>query len=137
MNLYDNLICDEYNESSFTKKNYKENFYNLLSTEGFDFSDIDYSTKLPKSLIPVIDNETEPFNKFNVCLADLHKNKLVNILDAVSFLVNDYLEATIALKCLDEMNYISLTNELKKKFNIKNKEEDESKEILSLLDFLE
>lgn len=133
MSVFDNFISDEFNELSINKKGYKEKFFSLLAADGFDFSDIDDATRLPKSLIPVIANDTEPFNKFNICLSKLHKFKVINILDAVSFLISDYLEAPIALKCLDEMNYITVKNELQKKFKIRNQEENQE---LSLLDFL-
>jgi hypothetical protein len=113
-------------------QNIKEKFFKVMRLNGFDFSDIDETTKLPKFLIPVIDNVTEDFNKFNILLAKLHKNKEVNILEALSILVEDYLEPTLALKCLDELNYVALTTELKEKFKIKSAE----KQDLSILDFL-
>lgn len=138
--IFDSLICDEYNDTAMNKKNYKDRFLSILSNNGFDFNDIDDSTRLPKSLLPVISNNDgpEPFNKFNLCLSNMHKNNEVNILDAVSFLVNDYLDAPIALKCLDEMNFIALKNELQKKYKIKqNNDDDDEHEELSILDFLE
>lgn len=113
-------------------QNIKEKFFKVMRLNGFDFSDIDETTKLPKFLIPVIDNVTEDFNKFNILLAKLHKNKEVNILEALSILVEDYLEPPMALKCLDELNYVALTTELKEKFKIKTAEKQE----LSILDFL-
>lgn len=113
-------------------QNIKEKFFKVMRLNGFDFSDIDETTKLPKFLIPVIDNVTEEFNKFNILLAKLHKNKEVNILEALSILVEDYLEPPMALKCLDELNYVALTTELKEKFKIKTAEKQE----LSILDFL-
>lgn len=113
-------------------QNIKEKFFKVMRLNGFDFSDIDETTKLPKFLIPVIDNVTEDFNKFNILLAKLHKNKEVNILEALSILVEDYLEPPMALKCLDELNYVALTTELKEKFKIKTTEKQE----LSILDFL-
>ena len=78
-------------------------------------------------------NDTEPFNKFNICLSNLNKDKEVNILDAVCFLVSDYLDAPIALKCLDEMNFIAVKNELQKRFKIKSQEKGQD---FSLLDYL-
>lgn len=127
------LISNEYNDTALNKKSYKEKFFNLLAKQGFDFSDIDDATHLPKSLLPVISNDTEPFNKFNICLSDMNKSKEVNILDAMCFIVNDYLDAPVALKCLDEMNFISLKNELQKRFKIKTQEETQD---FSLLDYL-
>jgi hypothetical protein len=113
-------------------QNTKEKFFKVMRLNGYDFSDIDETTKLPKFLIPVIDNVTEEFNKFNILLAKLHKNKEINILEALSILVEDYLEPPMALKCLDELNYVALTTELKEKFKIKTAE----KQDLSILDFL-
>lgn len=132
MNL-DALISNDYNDNALNKKNHKEKFYNLLAKNGFDFSDIDDATRLPKSLLPVISNDTDLFNKFNICLAEFNKNKEVSILDAMSYIVNDYLEAPIALKCLDEMNFIALKNELQQRFQMKSEEEEQD---FSLLDYL-
>ena len=132
MNL-DALISDDYTDTALNKKSYKEKFFNLLAKNGFDFSDIDDATHLPKSLLPVMANDTEPFNKFNICLSNLNKDKEVNILDAVCFLVSDYLDAPIALKCLDEMNFIAVKNELQKRFKIKSQEKGQD---FSLLDYL-
>lgn len=137
MNL-DTLISDEYTDTMLNKKSYKEKFFNLLAKNGFDFSDIDDATHLPKSLIPVISNNNgpEPFNKFNMALSKFHKENEVNILDSVCFLVSDYLDAPIALKCLDEMNFIMVKNELQKRFKIKSQENKQETD-LSILDFLE
>jgi len=132
MNL-DALISDDYTDTALNKKSYKEKFFNLLAKNGFDFSDIDDATHLPKSLLPVMANDTEPFNKFNICLSNFNKDKEVNILDAVCFLVSDYLDAPIALKCLDEMNFIAVKNELQKRFKIKSQEKGQD---FSLLDYL-
>ena len=65
-----------------------------------------------------------------------HKENEVNILDSVCFLVSDYLDAPIALKCLDEMNFIMVKNELQKRFKIKSQENKQETD-LSILDFLE
>jgi uncharacterized protein Smg (DUF494 family) len=132
MNL-DALISNDYTDTALNKKSYKEKFFNLLAKNGFDFSDIDDATHLPKSLLPVMANDTEPFNKFNICLSNFNKDKEVNILDAVCFLVSDYLDAPIALKCLDEMNFIAVKNELQKRFKIKSQEKEQD---FSLLDYL-
>ena len=132
MNL-DALISNDYTDTALNKKSYKEKFFNLLAKNGFDFSDIDDATHLPKSLLPVMANDTEPFNKFNICLSNFNKDKEVNILDPVCFLVSDYLDAPIALKCLDEMNFIAVKNELQKRFKIKSQEKGQD---FSLLDYL-
>lgn len=127
------LLCYDYTDNALNKKSYKEKFFNLLAKNGFDFTDIDDATRLPKSLLPVISNDTDPFNKFNICLSKLNKDKEVNILDAVCFLVSDYLDAPVALKCLDEMNFIAVKTELQKRFKIKTKEKNQD---FSLLDYL-
>jgi hypothetical protein len=46
------------------------------------------------------------------------------------------LDAPIALKCLDEMNFIMVKNELQKRFKIKSQENKQETD-LSILDFLE
>ena len=113
-------------------QNTKDKFFKIMRNNGFDFSDIDEATKLPKFLIPVIDNDIDMFNKFNFLLAKLHKDKQINILEALAILVEDYLEPTVALKCLDELNYVALTTELREKYKIS----PDSKQEISLLDFL-
>ena len=133
MNL-ETLFTKDYDDIGLDKRNYKETFYSLMGDNGFDFTDIDNESKLPKSLLPVIANETEAFNMFNNVLSKLYKNKQIDIIDAVAFLVNDYLDASVVLKCLDEMNFLVLKNELQEKYGIKQEvEEDEN---LSIMDFL-
>lgn len=93
-------------------------FYNIMKANGIDFDDIDETHRLPKYMIRVIKNETVEYNKFNNILYKLNKEKLVNIGDAMMYLVEDWLEPQVLLKCLDELNYYSLMNHLKEKYNI-------------------
>lgn len=132
MDYFNTLYSDD-DDTSLYDKTTKESFFIHLKDYGFDFSNVDSETRLPNSMTAVISNDVDAFNKFNLALAKLHKEKIVNILDAVSFLVADYLEPPVALKCLDEINFIALKNELMKKFTVEqNKQVGE----VSLLDFL-
>ena len=43
---------------------------------------------------------------------------IINILDSIAYIEDDWLESAVLLKCLDELNYFSLRSELKKKYKI-------------------
>lgn len=129
-------LIDDLTPTNLEKESLKKKFFKLMSLNGFDFSDIDDASKLPKVLIPVINNDTEPFNKFNIVLAKLNKEKEISILDVMAIIVNDYLDPVIALKCLDELNYITLSNELKGKYKVKMDNVDEEQEE-SLMEFFD
>ncbi len=96
----------------------KDSFYKRLKEAGIDFEDIDSETKLPKYMIKVIKNEPKEYNKFNNILYKLNKDKIIAIVDSMSYLVEDWLEPNVLIKCLDEMNYYSLMNGLKKKYKV-------------------
>lgn len=141
MDYFDTLLADYGDMTALERKQQKELFYSLMKEKGFDFDDItddpvsSARSRLPKSLIPVLDNSTEEFHLFNAALADLNKRKLISTADAVVYLIQDYLPETDAIKMLDELNYIAVTNELKKRFRliVEKKQQGE----FSLLDFLD
>ena len=99
----------------------REQLYSYFKKNGFDMEDIDDETKLPRFLIKVIKNETAEYNKFNNILYKLNKENKINIIDAMSYMVEDWVEPSIAIKCLDEMNYYSLMNALKAKHNLNHR----------------
>lgn len=101
----------------------KEQLYAYFKQNGFDMEDIDQETKLPKFLMKVIKNETAEYNKFNNILYKLNKENKINIIDSMAYMVEDWLEPNIALKCLDEMNYYSLMNSLKQKHNLNHRQD--------------
>lgn len=110
-------------ECTRTERNQdKFKFYSLMGTLGFDFEDIDNSTKLPKSLVPVVENKFEAMLLFNDALMKLHRNRLITITDAVIYLTEDYFEAKDVLKILQTINLNYLQNDLRDRYNI-NKEE--------------
>lgn len=96
----------------------KDSFYKRLKEAGIDFEDIDSETRLPKYMIKVIKNEPKEYNKFNNILYKLNKDKIIAIVDSMAYLVEDWFEPNVLIKCLDEMNYYSLMNGLKKKYKV-------------------
>ena len=96
----------------------KDSFYKRLKETGIDFEDIDSETRLPKYMIKVIKNEPKEYNKFNNILYKLNKDKIIAIVDSMAYLVEDWFEPNVLIKCLDEMNYYSLMNGLKKKYKV-------------------
>lgn len=96
----------------------KDSFYKRLKEAGIDFDDIDSETRLPKYMIKVIKNEPKEYNKFNNILYKLNKEKIIAIVDSMAYLVEDWFEPNVLIKCLDEMNYYSLMNGLKKKYKV-------------------
>lgn len=96
----------------------KAYFYKVMKDNGIDFDDIDGVSKIPVYMIRVIKNEPVEYNKFNNILYKLNKEKLIPIADAMTYLVEDWFEPQIVIKCLDELNYYSLMNALKEKYNI-------------------
>lgn len=96
----------------------KDSFYKRLKEAGIDFDDIDSEIRLPKYMIKVIKNEPKEYNKFNNILYKLNKDKIIAIVDSMAYLVEDWFEPNVLIKCLDEMNYYSLMNGLKKKYKV-------------------
>lgn len=96
----------------------KDSFYKRLKEAGIDFDDIDSETRLPKYMIKVIKNEPKEYNKFNNILYKMNKEKIIAIVDSMAYLVEDWFEPNVLIKCLDEMNYYSLMNGLKKKYKV-------------------
>jgi hypothetical protein len=96
----------------------KESFYNRLKAEGIDFDDIDEESRFPKYMLKVIKNEPREYNKFNNVIYRLNKEKIVAIVDSMAYLVEDWFEPNVLIKCLDELNYYTLMNGLKKKYNL-------------------
>lgn len=111
INVSDLSVNEEVTESES-----KDSFYKRLKAAGIDFDDIDSDSRLPKYMIKVIKNEPKEYNKFNNVLYKLNKDKIITIVDSMAYLVEDWFEPNILIKCLDEMNYYSLMNGLKKKY---------------------
>ena len=107
-----------------TESEGKDSFYRRLKAAGIDFDDIDFDSRLPKYMIKVIKNEPKEYNKFNNVIYKLNKDKVVTIVDSMAYLVEDWFEPSILIKCLDEMNYYSLINGLKKKYLVDRSSSD-------------
>lgn len=119
INVSDLSVNEEVTESES-----KDSFYKRLKAAGIDFDDIDSDSRLPKYMIKVIKNEPKEYNKFNNVLYKLNKDKIVSIVDSMAYLVEDWFEPNILIKCLDEMNYYSLMNGLKKKYLVDRSSSD-------------
>jgi stage III sporulation protein SpoIIIAA len=119
INVSDLSVNEEVTESES-----KDSFYKRLKAAGIDFDDIDSDSRLPKYMIKVIKNEPKEYNKFNNVLYKLNKDKIVTIVDSMAYLVEDWFEPNVLIKCLDEMNYYSLMNGLKKKYLIDRSSSD-------------
>ncbi len=96
----------------------KDNFFKYLKENGIDFDDIDEAERMPKFMINVIKNEPYEFTKFNNIIYKLNKTNMISIIDSMTYLVDDWFEPQIVLKCLDELNRHSLETLLKKKHNL-------------------
>ena len=132
MDFFDLLLTDWEDGQVLERKQNKAAFYKMMKERGFDFNDIDEMTRLPKSLEPILSGDADVMHKFNAAIANLHKNKIVNIVDSLIYLVTDYLDEKYILKILDELNFYTLKQELLKRFHVKM---DEPK--TTLLDFLD
>lgn len=119
INVSDLSVNEEVTESES-----KDSFYKRLKAAGIDFDDIDSDSRLPKYMIKVIKNEPKEYNKFNNVLYKLNKDKIITIVDSMTYLVEDWFEPNILIKCLDEMNYYSLMNGLKKKYLVDRSSSD-------------
>lgn len=134
MDFFDTLITDWDDCQTLERKQNKTNFYKLMAERGFDLTDVDETTRLPKSLIPVMQNNVDAFAAFNQALSDLNKQKLISLADSVTYLISDFLEVPAVLRCLDELNYYAVKNELTKRYRIQL---DKAANGNSLLDFLD
>lgn len=94
----------------------KEAFYKYLQENGIDFNDVDSETHLPIYLMKVIRNDPVEYNRFNNVIYQLNKEEKITITDAMNYLVDDWIDPPMLLKCLDEMNYYMLINALKIKY---------------------
>lgn len=134
MSFFDTFSSDLADEVHIDKKQFKDVLYKKLAELGFDFSDIDEIEKLPKSLIPVVNGDQEALCKFNAALSKLHKEREINMLDAIVCIDHDFLDEQTIKKILDELNYYVLKTELLKRHTLRSEKEDE---VGSILDFLD
>lgn len=110
-------------EVSKNERNHdKEIFYNEMRARGFDFTDVEENTRLPKSIIPALDGDIESFIKFNNAIIDIHRKKLVSITDSIIYLVEDWLEAKDVIKLLQTITLNYLQNDLRIKYKINKNE---------------
>lgn len=116
------LLIDTEEVSRNERNQDKAIFYKEMGKRGFDFEDIEPTTMLPKSLIPVVNGDFEPFVKFNNAIMDIHRKKLVSITDAVVYLTEDYFEPKQVLKMLQTVNLNYLQNDLRAKYKINQTE---------------
>lgn len=96
----------------------KDTFYDYLKKYGIDLDEIDPNEKLPIFIMKVIKAEPVEYNKFNNVIYKLNKNNEVNIVDSAVYLVEDWIEPQVLMKCFDELNQYMLINALRNKHNI-------------------
>lgn len=113
----ENLLFNDDHEIEQTK----DSFYKYMKKAGIDFDIIDPDSQLPDYLIRVIKNEPAEYNKFNNVLYTLNKENKISLADAMIYLVDDWLEPQVLLKCLDEINSYTLTTSMKKRFLLDKK----------------
>ena len=107
----ENLLFNDDHEIEQTK----DSFYKYMKKAGIDFDIIDPDSQLPDYLVRVIKNEPTEYNKFNNVLYTLNKENKISLADAMIYLVDDWLEPQVLLKCLDEINSYTLTTSMKKR----------------------
>lgn len=125
MTMFDNRTGALINSDEVSKneRNHdKEIFYNEMRARGFDFTDVEENTRLPKSIIPALDGDIESFIKFNNAIIDIHRKKLVSITDSIIYLVEDWLEAKDVIKLLQTITLNYLQNDLRIKYKINKNE---------------
>ena len=113
----ENLMFNDDHEIEQTK----DSFYKYMKKAGIDFDIIDPDSQLPDYLVRVIKNEPAEYNKFNNVLYTLNKENKISLADAMIYLVDDWLEPQVLLKCLDEINSYTLTTSMKKRFLLDKK----------------
>ena len=113
----ENLLFNDDHEIEQTK----DSFYKYMKKAGIDFDIIDPDSQLPDYLVRVIKNEPAEYNKFNNVLYTLNKENKSSLADAMIYLVDDWLEPQVLLKCLDEINSYTLTTSMKKRFLLDKK----------------
>lgn len=113
----ENLLFNDDHEIEHTK----DSFYKYMKKAGIDFDIIDPDSQLPDYLVRVIKNEPAEYNKFNNVLYTLNKENKISLADAMIYLVDDWLEPQVLLKCLDEINSYTLTASMKKRFLLDKK----------------
>lgn len=113
----ENLLFNDDHEIEQTK----DSFYKYMKKAGIDFDIIDPDSQLPDYLVRVIKNDPAEYNKFNNVLYTLNKENKISLADAMIYLVDDWLEPQVLLKCLDEINSYTLTTSMKKRFLLDKK----------------
>lgn len=113
----ENLLFNDDHEIEQTK----DSFYKYMKKAGIDFDIIDPDSQLPDYLVRVIKNEPAEYNKFNNVLYTLNKENKISLADAMIYLIDDWLEPQVLLKCLDEINSYTLTTSMKKRYLLDKK----------------
>ena len=113
----ENLLFNDDHEIEQTK----DSFYKYMKKAGIDFDIIDPDSQLPDYLVRVIKNEPAEYNKFNNVLYTLNKENKISLADAMIYLIDDWLEPQVLLKCLDEINSYTLATSMKKRYLLDKK----------------
>lgn len=137
MNYFDTLLADYGDRQALERKQNRQKFYDAMKELGFDFTDVTDEIagydRLPKTLIPVLQNDSDEFHRFNAALAKLNKDKICSVADAIIFIHSDYLDEKQTMKLLDELNFYAAKTEFQKRFRLQVEKKPEN----DLLDFLD
>ena len=94
----------------------KTEFFDLLKRQGYDMYDLDEETRLPKCLIPIIENkDLNSFILFNSTLEHIHRKHGVSVIDMAKYLIEDFFDEEQLLTLLQTNLYDALYLELQKK----------------------
>lgn len=113
----DGLYSDE-TEFGAIANNDKANFYNEMKNQGFDFSDVDEETRLPKSLLKTLSGDIDYVLKFNNVLLTMHRTKKSSIIESIVNLTTDYVDFSELMKILQPNVLGMLTSELATKHKL-------------------
>ena len=109
------MVDSDYRIEEMVKNSAKDEFFDLLRRQGYDMSDLDPDTRIPKCLIPIIvKKDLNSFILFNSTLEHIHLNHDVSVVDMCKYLIEDYFEPTELLTLLQTNLYDALYLELSK-----------------------
>ena len=95
-----NGLYSEDSEYNSLLKHDKQEFYANAAEYGFDVTDIDEDSRLPKMLKLLLDGDVSAMLKFNNMLTTMHRMKKANIIDALVNFTTDFVDITDLMKFL-------------------------------------
>lgn len=93
----------------------KKEFFEILKREGYDMSDLEPVSKIPKCLIPIIQKkDLNSFVLFNNMLEHVHLDYDISVIEICKYLMEDYFDEKQLLSLLQTNLYDALYLELKR-----------------------